>query len=49
MEELSFADGHAETWHWKVLNQEPPGGQAVVSTNGNSLVDLLRVQNAIFR
>ena len=41
---MSFADGHAETWHWRLLNQELPANVSAAS----SLSDLIRVQNAIY-
>jgi len=41
---FSFADGHAERWGWKALNQEYPQFTPV----GNTLPDMLRVQGAIF-
>jgi len=45
---FSFADGHAERWSWRVLNQDNDG-YAPVTANGDSTVDLLRLQNDIFR
>jgi prepilin-type N-terminal cleavage/methylation domain-containing protein/prepilin-type processing-associated H-X9-DG protein len=41
---FSFADGHAERWGWKTLNQEY--GQ--FTPVGNTLADLLRVQSGVF-
>ncbi len=41
---FSFADGHSERWGWKVLNSEQHGD----ADTGNTLVDMVRVQNAIF-
>lgn len=45
---FSFADGHAERWGWQILNQDN-GNDTPTSSNGNTTVDLTRLQNAIFR
>ena len=41
---FAFADGHSERWGWKVLNSEQHGD----ASTGNTLADMVRVQNAIF-
>jgi len=46
---FSFADGHAESWRWRALNQDQKADQSVSSGAINTLADLLRLQNAIFR
>jgi prepilin-type N-terminal cleavage/methylation domain-containing protein/prepilin-type processing-associated H-X9-DG protein len=46
---FSFADGHAERWRWQVLNQDQNASVGLSTGAGNTLVDLLRLQNAIFR
>jgi prepilin-type processing-associated H-X9-DG protein len=45
---FSFADGHAERWKWRVLNQDNKNNVPVIS-NGDTTVDLVRLQNGIFR
>jgi prepilin-type N-terminal cleavage/methylation domain-containing protein/prepilin-type processing-associated H-X9-DG protein len=45
---FSFADGHAERWGWRVLNQDN-NNDAPVIANGDTTVDLVRLQNDIFR
>ena len=44
---LSFADGHAERWGWRVLNKEQSGMAPVVSDGADTSVDLQRVQNTV--
>ncbi len=44
---FSFADGHAEYWRWRGLNQEQDWWAPTVSGAGDSTVDLRRVQAAV--
>ena len=45
---LAFADGHAERWHWRVLNVEQ-GIWAPYAGPPNTLVDLQRVWRVVLR
>jgi prepilin-type N-terminal cleavage/methylation domain-containing protein/prepilin-type processing-associated H-X9-DG protein len=45
---FAFADGHAELWHWKVLNMDQVLDKAYAGPP-NTFVDLQRVRNAVFR
>ncbi len=44
---FSFADGHAERWKWRALNQEQDWWAPAVDPAGDSTPDLRRVQNAV--
>jgi prepilin-type N-terminal cleavage/methylation domain-containing protein/prepilin-type processing-associated H-X9-DG protein len=44
---LSFADGHAERWQWRILNVEQDWWASSGSGSGSTLVDLRRVQDAV--
>ena len=47
--EFSFADGHAETWHWTHLNRDQ-GFNAQTKSGGNdTTADLARLQRAVFQ
>ena len=45
--QFSFADGHAERWHWRVLNQDQSWNASVASPSGNTTPDLVRLQQAV--
>jgi prepilin-type N-terminal cleavage/methylation domain-containing protein/prepilin-type processing-associated H-X9-DG protein len=45
---FSFADGHAESWKWKILNAEQVRDAPTTTASGNSTPDLVRVQRAVF-
>ena len=42
---FSFVDGHAEHWHWQVLNTE----QGFYAPTGANPVDLQRLHNAVYQ
>jgi prepilin-type processing-associated H-X9-DG protein len=44
---FSLADGHAERWKWRGLNQEQDWWTPAVSAGTDSTTDLRRVQNAV--
>ncbi|HEY5912591.1 MAG TPA: prepilin-type N-terminal cleavage/methylation domain-containing protein [Verrucomicrobiae bacterium] len=44
---FSFADGHAERWRWRSLNQEQDWWAPAVSGAGDSTADLRRLQDAV--
>jgi prepilin-type N-terminal cleavage/methylation domain-containing protein/prepilin-type processing-associated H-X9-DG protein len=46
---FAFADGHAELWHWRVMNRDQVLDAGVTQYGGNTTVDLRRVQQAVFR
>ncbi len=47
---FAFADGHAERWRWIVLSVDQDLSVSATQTrNVNTLVDLKRVQRAVFR
>jgi prepilin-type N-terminal cleavage/methylation domain-containing protein/prepilin-type processing-associated H-X9-DG protein len=45
---FAFADGHTENWHWRTLNKDQ-GLDASSSGSPNTLIDLQRLQNVVFR
>jgi prepilin-type N-terminal cleavage/methylation domain-containing protein/prepilin-type processing-associated H-X9-DG protein len=46
---FAFADGHAERWSWKVLDQEQALSVGVTQYKVNTTVDLQRLARAVFR
>jgi len=46
---FAFADGHAERWSWRVMNVEQALSVSITQYRVNTLVDLRRVQQAVFR
>ena len=48
---FSFADGHAELWHWRTMNTELDDGPLVgtLGSPGNILLDAQRIRYAVFR
>jgi prepilin-type N-terminal cleavage/methylation domain-containing protein/prepilin-type processing-associated H-X9-DG protein len=48
---FSFADGHAELWHWRTMNAELDDGPPVgtLGTRGNIVLDAQRIRYAVFR
>jgi len=46
---FSFADGHAEYWHWLGINAELPVGSPIPSLTDPQVKDLTRVRNAIWQ
>jgi prepilin-type N-terminal cleavage/methylation domain-containing protein/prepilin-type processing-associated H-X9-DG protein len=46
---FAFADGHAERWTWRVLSVEQGLSVSVTRYGPNTLVDLQRLQRAVFR
>jgi prepilin-type N-terminal cleavage/methylation domain-containing protein len=45
--ELSFADGHAEIWKWRVLNREQDLDAPAISGGLNTTPDLFRLEEAV--
>jgi prepilin-type N-terminal cleavage/methylation domain-containing protein/prepilin-type processing-associated H-X9-DG protein len=45
--QFSFADGHAERWKWRVLNQEQDWWAPAVSAAGDTSADLKRFQDSV--
>lgn len=45
---FSFADGHAESYHWRVLTIDQDLNAAVTSKYGNSIDDLKRMQRIVY-
>ena len=45
--QFSFADGHAERWHWRVLNQDQSWDAPSTGASGNTVADLIRLQQAV--
>ena len=45
--QFAFADGHAERWRWRVLNQEQDWWAPVSGPGGNTSVDLKRLQDSV--
>jgi len=48
---FAFADGHAELWHWRVLNRDQPLSFSHLGLGAgvDTTPDLRRVQRAVFR
>ena len=46
---FSFADGHSESWRWRVLNHEQGGFLSIIGPDGDTTVDVQRVRRAVFR
>jgi len=46
---FSFADGHAEYWHWLGLNSELSPGAGIPTLTDPQVKDLARVRNAIWQ
>jgi prepilin-type N-terminal cleavage/methylation domain-containing protein/prepilin-type processing-associated H-X9-DG protein len=44
---FSFADGHAESWHWRYLNKEQNLDAPTKSGGVDTTQDLIRLQNAV--
>lgn len=44
--ELTFADGHAEIWHWQRLKQDQPWDAPVTFSGVDTTPDLMRLQAA---
>ncbi len=45
--ELSFADGHAEIWHWRAMNKEQNLDAAVKTATTDTTVDLVKFQATV--
>ncbi|MCX6923023.1 MAG: prepilin-type N-terminal cleavage/methylation domain-containing protein [Verrucomicrobia bacterium] len=46
---FGFADGHAERWRWRTMNREQVLEASTTLYGVNTLVDLKRVQRAVYR
>ena len=46
--QFSFSDGHVERWGWRVLNVEQSWWAPANGPNGDTLVDLKRLQDSVF-
>jgi prepilin-type processing-associated H-X9-DG protein len=45
--QFSFADGHAERWAWRVLNQEQDWWAPGIGSSGDTRLDLKRLQDSV--
>jgi prepilin-type N-terminal cleavage/methylation domain-containing protein/prepilin-type processing-associated H-X9-DG protein len=45
--QFSFADGHAEHWRWRTLNQEQGPDAPTMGPGGDTTADLIRLQKAV--
>ena len=45
--QLSFADGHAEIWHWHYLSKEQNLDAPTKASGVDSTPDLIKLQNAV--
>ncbi len=45
--QFAFADGHAERWRWRVLNQEQDWWAPALGPSGDTTLDLKRYQNSV--
>jgi prepilin-type N-terminal cleavage/methylation domain-containing protein len=46
---FGFVDGHAENWKWRALSRDQDLDASITQTGPNTLVDLQRLQRAVFR
>jgi prepilin-type N-terminal cleavage/methylation domain-containing protein len=46
---FGFVDGHGEKWHWRALSKEQNLDASNLQYGPNTLVDLQRLQRAVFR